>query len=111
MIFLFSFKFYYGLNNFIVWPNLAASYSFSSLGAVNMHCINSRKFDSTSLFSSLSLLNSFGIHLKMYDELLSWKLRDLQVGVVATPDIHSFDLTNREHFIILGCDGLWGVCV
>jgi serine/threonine protein phosphatase PrpC len=47
----------------------------------------------------------------MYDELLSWKLRDLQVGVVATPDIHSFDLTNREHFIILGCDGLWGVCV
>lgn len=32
-----------------------------------------------------------------------------KVGVVATPDIHSFDLTNREHFIILGCDGLWGV--
>ncbi|KAM5570492.1 putative protein phosphatase 2C 8 [Rosa sericea] len=30
-------------------------------------------------------------------------------GVVATPDIHSFDLTEREHFIILGCDGLWGV--
>jgi len=34
---------------------------------------------------------------------------ELQVGVVATPDIHSFDLTDREHFIILGCDGLWGV--
>ncbi|XP_058001695.1 probable protein phosphatase 2C 8 isoform X1 [Hevea brasiliensis] len=32
-----------------------------------------------------------------------------KVGVVATPDIHSFDLTDREHFIILGCDGLWGV--
>ncbi|KAK9996528.1 hypothetical protein SO802_021214 [Lithocarpus litseifolius] len=32
-----------------------------------------------------------------------------KVGVVATPEIHSFDLTNREQFIILGCDGLWGV--
>ncbi|KAK9278471.1 hypothetical protein L1049_028037 [Liquidambar formosana] len=32
-----------------------------------------------------------------------------KVGVVATPDVHSFDLTEREHFIILGCDGLWGV--
>ncbi|XP_048329487.2 probable protein phosphatase 2C 8 isoform X1 [Ziziphus jujuba] len=32
-----------------------------------------------------------------------------KVGVTATPDIHSFDLTEREHFIILGCDGLWGV--
>ncbi|XP_015575427.1 probable protein phosphatase 2C 8 isoform X3 [Ricinus communis] len=32
-----------------------------------------------------------------------------RVGVIATPDIHSFDLTDREHFIILGCDGLWGV--
>ncbi|XP_027167506.1 probable protein phosphatase 2C 8 [Coffea eugenioides] len=32
-----------------------------------------------------------------------------KVGVVATPDIHSFDLTERDHFIILGCDGLWGV--
>ncbi|XP_038679100.1 probable protein phosphatase 2C 8 isoform X2 [Tripterygium wilfordii] len=32
-----------------------------------------------------------------------------KVGVVATPDIHSFDLTEKEHFIILGCDGLWGV--
>ncbi|KAK1552617.1 hypothetical protein Q3G72_020324 [Acer saccharum] len=30
-------------------------------------------------------------------------------GVVATPDIHSFGLTDREQFIILGCDGLWGV--
>ncbi|KAK0588206.1 hypothetical protein LWI29_035944 [Acer saccharum] len=30
-------------------------------------------------------------------------------GVVATPDIHSFELTDREQFIILGCDGLWGV--
>ncbi|XP_057446976.1 probable protein phosphatase 2C 67 isoform X2 [Lotus japonicus] len=32
-----------------------------------------------------------------------------KVGVIATPDIQSFDLTDREHFIILGCDGLWGV--
>lgn len=36
---------------------------------------------------------------------------DLQVGVIATPDVHSFDLTGREQFIILGCDGLWGVCL
>lgn len=32
-----------------------------------------------------------------------------KVGVSAVPDVHSFDLTEREHFIILGCDGLWGV--
>ncbi|KAF9592515.1 hypothetical protein IFM89_015209 [Coptis chinensis] len=32
-----------------------------------------------------------------------------KVGVSANPDVHSFDLTKREHFIILGCDGLWGV--
>ncbi|KAL2478926.1 putative protein phosphatase 2C 8 [Forsythia ovata] len=32
-----------------------------------------------------------------------------KVGVVATPDVHSFDLTERDHFMILGCDGLWGV--
>ncbi|KAK7271210.1 hypothetical protein RJT34_26920 [Clitoria ternatea] len=32
-----------------------------------------------------------------------------KVGVTATPDLYSFDLTDREHFIILGCDGLWGV--
>ncbi|KAK8953866.1 putative protein phosphatase 2C 67 [Platanthera zijinensis] len=32
-----------------------------------------------------------------------------KVGVISTPDIHSFELTEREHFIILGCDGLWGV--
>ncbi|GAU41098.1 hypothetical protein TSUD_139670 [Trifolium subterraneum] len=32
-----------------------------------------------------------------------------KVGLVATPDIHSFDLTDKDHFIILGCDGLWGV--
>lgn len=30
-------------------------------------------------------------------------------GVVATPDIHSFEVTERDHFIILGCDGLWGL--
>ena len=33
----------------------------------------------------------------------------MQVGCIATPDIHSFDFTGRERFIILGCDGLWGV--
>lgn len=32
-----------------------------------------------------------------------------KLGVIATPDIHSFELTEREHFMILGCDGLWGV--
>ncbi|CAO2818123.1 unnamed protein product [Amaranthus hypochondriacus] len=32
-----------------------------------------------------------------------------KVGVIATPDIQSFDITHNEHFIILGCDGLWGV--
>lgn len=32
-----------------------------------------------------------------------------KVGVVAVPDVHSFDLTERDHFMILGCDGLWGV--
>ncbi|XP_022135175.1 probable protein phosphatase 2C 8 [Momordica charantia] len=32
-----------------------------------------------------------------------------KLGVIAIPDIHSFELTDREHFIILGCDGLWGV--
>ncbi|XP_025013325.1 probable protein phosphatase 2C 8 isoform X4 [Ricinus communis] len=37
------------------------------------------------------------------------RARIQKVGVIATPDIHSFDLTDREHFIILGCDGLWGV--
>lgn len=31
-------------------------------------------------------------------------------GVNATPDVHSFALTKKDHFIILGCDGLWGVC-
>ncbi|KAJ4748959.1 Protein phosphatase 2C family protein [Rhynchospora pubera] len=32
-----------------------------------------------------------------------------KVGVISTPDIHSFQLTDRDQFIILGCDGLWGV--
>ncbi|XP_021736413.1 probable protein phosphatase 2C 8 [Chenopodium quinoa] len=32
-----------------------------------------------------------------------------KVGVIATPHIQSFDLTEKDHFIILGCDGLWGV--
>ncbi|KAL0916892.1 hypothetical protein M5K25_014443 [Dendrobium thyrsiflorum] len=32
-----------------------------------------------------------------------------KVGVIASPDVHSFELTEREHFLILGCDGLWGV--
>ncbi|XP_049936546.1 probable protein phosphatase 2C 8 isoform X2 [Nymphaea colorata] len=32
-----------------------------------------------------------------------------KVGVSAVPDVHSFDITEKEQFIILGCDGLWGV--
>ncbi|CAL9128962.1 unnamed protein product [Musa textilis] len=32
-----------------------------------------------------------------------------KVGVISSPDVHSFELTEREHFMILGCDGLWGV--
>ncbi|KAG5143332.1 hypothetical protein JHK82_019027 [Glycine max] len=31
------------------------------------------------------------------------------MGVVATPDIHNFEVIDIEYFIILGCDGLWGV--
>ncbi|KAL0794853.1 hypothetical protein Bca101_066230 [Brassica carinata] len=30
-------------------------------------------------------------------------------GVIATPDIHAFELTEKENFMILGCDGLWEV--
>ncbi|KAH0458756.1 hypothetical protein IEQ34_011570 [Dendrobium chrysotoxum] len=36
-------------------------------------------------------------------------INHMQVGVIASPDVHSFELTEREHFVILGCDGLWGV--
>eukprot|EP00850_Spirogloea_muscicola_P013260 SM000089S23816 [mRNA] locus=s89:131722:136118:- [translate_table: standard] len=32
-----------------------------------------------------------------------------KLGVTAIPDIHVFELTPQEHFLILGCDGLWGV--
>lgn len=32
-----------------------------------------------------------------------------KVGVSAVPDISSFEITERERFLILGCDGLWGV--
>eukprot|EP00850_Spirogloea_muscicola_P016045 SM000127S26661 [mRNA] locus=s127:273743:277036:+ [translate_table: standard] len=32
-----------------------------------------------------------------------------KLGVTAIPDIHVFELTLQEHFLILGCDGLWGV--
>lgn len=35
----------------------------------------------------------------------------VQVGVISTPDIHSFELTERDQFVILGCDGLWGVLI
>ncbi|KAK6127670.1 hypothetical protein DH2020_038586 [Rehmannia glutinosa] len=45
-----------------------------------------------------------------FELLIELKVRnEFQVGVVAIPDVHSFDLTERDHFIILGCDGLWGV--
>lgn len=33
----------------------------------------------------------------------------MQVGLIATPDVHSFELTKKDRFVILGCDGLWGV--
>lgn len=32
-----------------------------------------------------------------------------KVGLIATPDVHSFEVTKKDNFIILGCDGLWGV--
>ncbi|XP_057841388.2 probable protein phosphatase 2C 8 isoform X2 [Cryptomeria japonica] len=32
-----------------------------------------------------------------------------KIGVSAIPDVHTFELTERENFMILGCDGLWGV--
>ncbi|KAL2612044.1 hypothetical protein R1flu_023736 [Riccia fluitans] len=32
-----------------------------------------------------------------------------KAGVIVTPDVHVFELTERERFLILGCDGLWGV--
>ncbi|CAL5088951.1 unnamed protein product [Urochloa decumbens] len=32
-----------------------------------------------------------------------------KVGLISTPDVHSFELTKKDKFIILGCDGLWGV--
>ncbi|KAJ1704536.1 hypothetical protein LUZ63_004315 [Rhynchospora breviuscula] len=32
-----------------------------------------------------------------------------KVGVISTPDIHSFELTERDQFVLLGCDGLWRV--
>ncbi|KAL3683245.1 hypothetical protein R1sor_001267 [Riccia sorocarpa] len=32
-----------------------------------------------------------------------------KAGVIVTPDVHVFELTEREHFLVLGCDGLWGV--
>ncbi|KAI5067595.1 hypothetical protein GOP47_0018123 [Adiantum capillus-veneris] len=32
-----------------------------------------------------------------------------KVGVSAVPDVNSFEITEKERFIILGCDGLWGV--
>ncbi|XP_049936547.1 probable protein phosphatase 2C 8 isoform X3 [Nymphaea colorata] len=37
------------------------------------------------------------------------RARIQKVGVSAVPDVHSFDITEKEQFIILGCDGLWGV--
>ncbi|KAH7316075.1 hypothetical protein KP509_21G077400 [Ceratopteris richardii] len=32
-----------------------------------------------------------------------------KVGVSAVPDVNSFEISERERFMILGCDGLWGV--
>lgn len=33
----------------------------------------------------------------------------VQAGVSAVPDVNVFGLTERERFLIIGCDGLWGV--
>ncbi|WVY93719.1 hypothetical protein V8G54_032807 [Vigna mungo] len=33
-----------------------------------------------------------------------------KVGLVASPDVYIFEVIDTEHFIILGCDGLWGFC-
>jgi integrin-linked kinase-associated serine/threonine phosphatase 2C len=30
-------------------------------------------------------------------------------GMIATPDVHAFELIPRDHFLLLGCDGFWGV--
>ncbi|GBG74145.1 hypothetical protein CBR_g17858 [Chara braunii] len=32
-----------------------------------------------------------------------------KVGVSAAPDVHAFKITERERFMVLGCDGFWGV--
>ncbi|XP_057841389.2 probable protein phosphatase 2C 8 isoform X3 [Cryptomeria japonica] len=37
------------------------------------------------------------------------RARIQKIGVSAIPDVHTFELTERENFMILGCDGLWGV--
>jgi integrin-linked kinase-associated serine/threonine phosphatase 2C len=31
-----------------------------------------------------------------------------QAGCSATPDIQAFELTDKDKFLILGCDGFWG---
>lgn len=68
--------------------------------------------------SSSDLFKNISRHIRLYLELVNChfhimhhfiEICQLQVGVVATPDIHSFSLTERDKFIILGCDGLWGV--
>ena len=68
--------------------------------------------------SSSGLFKNISWRIRLYLELVDWhfyimhhfnEICQLQVGVVATPDIHSFNLTERDKFIILGCDGLWGV--
>ncbi len=31
----------------------------------------------------------------------------MQVGCSATPDVTAFELTPRDQFLLLGCDGFW----
>lgn len=32
----------------------------------------------------------------------------MQAGCCCTPDVAAFELTERDQFLILGCDGFWG---
>jgi integrin-linked kinase-associated serine/threonine phosphatase 2C len=32
-----------------------------------------------------------------------------KLGCIATPDVTAFPLTPRDAFMLLGCDGFWGV--
>ncbi|KAI3976616.1 hypothetical protein MKX01_008474 [Papaver californicum] len=75
---------------------LKAGGSVSSNGRLQERLEVSRAFGDRN-FKKLSK------HLQLFSKALAI------VGVSATPDVQSFDLTERDHFIFLGCEGLWGV--